>query len=188
MGHLLGVSPAQAIAVVLATVGMYIVMVIALRALESGRFAGASGYDLAAVIVLGPIVGRAALGESPRLAGGVIAVGTLLALQTLTTWLRRRGSGVRALAPHPVLLMAGSRVLEERLRAHGVTRAELESRLRVAGVRSLDEVALVVLEPNRELSVLRRGESVHPEILRGVLGVEDVPPDLIAAGPQGPAA
>lgn len=187
MGHLLGVSSAQAIAVVLATVGMYIAMVIALRALESARCGGSWGYDLAALIVLGPIVGRAALGESPRLAGGVIAVATLLALQTLTTWLRRRGWRYRG-ARHPVLLMVGSRILDERLRAHGVTRAELGSRLRLAGVRSFEEVALVVLEPNRELSVLRRGEPTHPEILRGVLGVEQVPPDLIAPAPHGPTA
>lgn len=49
---------------------------------------------------------------------------------------------------------------------------ELRQQLRLAGIHRYDEVAAVILERTGAISVLRRGETIAPELLTGVRGHE----------------
>lgn len=60
------------------------------------------------------------------------------------------------------------------LAARGLSEPALWARLRTAGVRHRDEVRLVILEGNGSLTVVRRGESIDPELLVGVAGAESL--------------
>ncbi|GAB3167141.1 DUF421 domain-containing protein [Myceligenerans halotolerans] len=179
MTELLGISPLEAVAVVLATVGMYAALVVLVRLLGQRMLAGLSAFDLAAIIGIGSIMGRAALGEAPRLAGGILALATLAACQLVTS--RIRGWGARAITTRPVVLMAGPEIVERNLRRCRVAPHELAGRLRQAGIRNVDEVAIAVLEPSGTISVIRRGEPLSPLLLDGVDGAELVP-DTLRAG------
>ncbi|HLS63876.1 MAG TPA: YetF domain-containing protein, partial [Ruania sp.] len=79
----------------------------------------------------------------------------------------------------PVLLMAGSSVIEENMRHCHVVLSELQSRLRQAGVRHRGEVAAVVFEPSGAISVLRRGDGIDARLLEGVRGADQVPRELL---------
>src|SRR5690625_3147837 len=154
MRELLWISPTEALAVALATIGMYLAMLVFVRLLGPRVLSGLSGFDLVAVIAFGSIIGRASLGETPRLAGGIVALATLLVMQGLVGLVRRLRWGALAVTSDPVLLMAGSRVIEEHMRRCHVQPGELQSRLRVAGVRHPSEVAAVIFEPTGAVSVL----------------------------------
>src|SRR5690625_6480361 len=158
MRELLSISPTEALAVVLATIGMYLAMVVFVRLLGQRVLSGMSSFDLVAVIAFGSILGRAALGETPRFAAGVLALATLLTMQGLVGMIRRLGWGATAVTRRPVLLMAGDHVIDRHLRRCHVQPAELQSRLRQSGIRHRGEVAAVILEPSGTISVLRRGE------------------------------
>lgn len=179
MRDLLWITPLEALAVVLATTGMYVGLVVLVRVLGQRVLSGLSSFDLAAVIAFGSILGRASLGETPRLAGGLVALTTLVALQAIVGLARRRSWGARAVVNRPVLLMAGSRIVEAHMRRCHVLPVELQSRLRLAGVRHPSEVAAVVFEPSGAISVLRRGELIDPLLLSGVVGASLVSPDLL---------
>lgn len=179
MSHLLWISPLEALAVVIATAGMYVLMVLIVRLLGQRVLSTMSSVDMAAVIAFGSVLGRAALGETPLLGGGLVALSTLVLMQALAGQLRLANWGDRALNRHPVLLMTGGEIMEENLHRCHVLPTELQSRLRQAGIRSPDEVAAVIFEPTGAISVLRAGAKIDPRLLSGVVGGALVPADLV---------
>ncbi len=180
LSELLWLSPTEALAVAIATTGMYAALVLFVRLLGQRVLSGMSAFDLAAVIAFGSVIGRAALGESPVLGGGLVALATLIILQGLVGTLRHPRWGYRAVSPPPVLLMAGSQVIEEHMQRCHVLPQELQSRLRTAGIRHPSEVAAVTFESSGAISVLRRGTSIDPKLLSGVVGASLVPPELLS--------
>lgn len=175
----LGIAPTAALAVVCATVVLYLAFIVLIRLLGQRVLSSLSTFDLLVVIVLGAVIGRASLGYTPTLAAGLLCLVTLVILEGAIGQLRSRPAWGRWITSRPVLLMAGSRVLGEELSRSHVTEAELRSALRQAGVRNDAEVAAVILEPTGRMSVLRRGVTVDRSMLVGVRGAELMPPDLI---------
>lgn len=180
MRDLLWIGPTEALAVMIATTGMYLLLVLIVRVLGQRVLSGMSGFDIAAVVAFGSILGRAALGETPVLAGGLVALVTLVVLQGAAGQLRAWKWGASAITRRPVLLMAGNEVCTEHLRQCHVQPVELQSRLRLAGVRHPDEVAAVVFETSGAVSVLKRDRPIDPMLLSGVVGGSLVPEDLLA--------
>lgn len=185
MRELLWLTPLEALAVFIATTGMYLALVVFVRLLGQRVISGMSAFDLAAVIAFGSVIGRAALGESPVLGGGLVALVTLIVLQGLIGTLRHPRWGYRMVTVPPVLLMAGSTVIKEHMERCHVMPQELQARLRSAGIRHPREVAAVTFESSGGISVLRRGEPIDPLLLSGVIGASLVPADLLAhPGPE----
>lgn len=168
----LGITVTEAADVVLATVGMYVTLLVFVRLLGQRVLASMSGFDLVAVIAFGSVIGRAALGDTPRLASGVVALVTLIAIQAFLGLVRRTSFGHRLVTNRPVLLMAGSQILDDRLDRTHVSRSDLFTHLRQAGVRDTSEVAAVILESRGSVSVIRAGAPIAPELLEGVVGAE----------------
>ncbi len=183
--ELLWISPHEALAVVLGTVGMYLGMLLIVRVLGQRMLGALSSYDLVAIIAFGSILGRAALGEIPVLGGGLVALLTLISLQAVAGAAHLLPGGARIVSTPPVVLMADGQVLAGQLRRAHVSPDELRSRLRLAGIRAHDEVAVALLEPTGSISVLHRGAPIEPELLNGVVGAGLVPRHLLAEAPVG---
>lgn len=181
MWHDLSIRPTEALAVVLATAGMYCAFVILVRLLGQRTLARMSSSDLATAIALGAVIGRSALGYTPTLAAGLIALLTLFAMQALAGQLQRIPGALRLVASQPLLLMAGSEVVHENLAHAHLLEEALWAKLRGAGIRNRSEVACVILESTGNISVLRAGEAIDPSMLAGVRGVELLPPPLIGS-------
>nr|WP_269440184.1 YetF domain-containing protein [Arthrobacter sp. zg-Y769] len=96
----------------------------------------------------------------------------------LEGYLRRSKSGAY-LTSSPILLMAGSEVLDEGLRKARILEDELYFKLRQSGIRNLSEVAAAILEPTGDVSVLRRGQRIDPVLLRRVPNTSRIPRDLV---------
>ncbi|GAB3621548.1 DUF421 domain-containing protein [Glutamicibacter endophyticus] len=172
MDRLLGITWLEASAVALATVGMYVALILLVRLLGQRMLSSMSSYDLAAVIAFGGIIARAALGDSPRLGGGIVALVTLVGLQAVSGLLRRTRFGSSVIANRPVLLMAGPKIIEKHMSRCHVSHAELDSRLRLAGISHPSQVGAVVFEPSGALSVIRAGQPISLEIFDSVIGVD----------------
>jgi uncharacterized membrane protein YcaP (DUF421 family) len=116
----------------------------------------------------------------------VVALVTLFTVQALVGQVRRTRTGDRMVTNQALLLMAGDEVVDANLfRAH-IVRTELWSRLRLAGVRSRQEVACVILERNGSISVIRRGAPVEAELLADVRGGDLVPDELVTGRTRPP--
>lgn len=174
----LGINATGATAVVVATTVLYLFFIAALRFAGQRMRASASNVDVLVVIVVGAILGRATMGDTPTVTGGLIAVVTLFVLEGVIGRLTSRPRWDRMVNNRAVLLMAGPAVRPEALRRFHITGEHLRSHLRQAGIRSAAEVAAVVLEPTGTLSVLRRGTLIDAGLLAGVEGAEAIPEDL----------
>ena len=125
------------------------------------------------------VLGRAGLGPSPNLGGGLVALVTLVIMQAIIGRIRAEKWGARAMSTKPVLLMAGSEVCTDQLRRCHVQPSELQAKLRLSGIRHFDEVAAVIFETSGAVSVLKRGVAIDPRLLSGVVGGSLVPPELL---------
>lgn len=182
--HYIGITPPGALAVVLSTITIYFVFGGVLRLWGQRLYSSPRSLDLAIVTVLGAIVGRSTMGHVPTLSGGLIALGTLATLEVLFRNLRRlplphRNQQAQARA---VVLVVAGKMQTETMRSYGLTMPMLWSSLRLAGVSHLSQVALVVLEPSGQISVLRAGSPIHPRALVGVRGAHTVQEQLREAG------
>ena len=147
-------------------------LVIALTRLAGLRsLAKMSSFDFAATVAVGSTLAATLLGSSP-LVTGALGLAMLFGLQYVVATVRRRQLLRGVVDNEPMLLMAGSRVLEGQLRHARLSRAELFSQLRLAGVHRLEQVQAVVMETTGDISVLRAGEPIDAELLHGVRGVE----------------
>lgn len=186
--HHIGITPPAAVAVVLSTVTIYFVFGAVLRLWGQRLWSSPRSLDLAVVTVLGAIVGRSTMGHMPTLAGGLLALGTLALLELAFRGLRSlplptlRTKGSDPARGRAVVLAVAGKVRTEALKHYGLTLPVLWSSMRQAGVGHPSQAALVVLEPNGRISVLRVGQPIHPRALLGVRGAHTVQQQLKDAG------
>lgn len=167
----LGASWATLAAMVVSGLALYAAVILLTRLAGVRSLAKMSSFDFAATVAVGSTLAGTLVGSAALLTG-VLALALLFALQYLVAQLRWRNLLQGALDNSPLLLMAGPRVLEDNLRHARVSREELWSQLRLAGVHRLDQVHAVVMETTGDVSVLRTGEGLDPELLEGVRGAE----------------
>lgn len=165
-----GISGTRLGTAVLATVAVYVVVVLLTRLAGPRSLAKMSSFDFAATVAVGSTLSSTATGSIPLAAGAVVLV-VLFGLQALVGALRRRGALGGVVDNTPLLLMAGPVVLDDALRQARISRAELLGQLRSAGVQRFSKVYAVVLETTGELSVLQ-GDDADPALLEGVRGAE----------------
>jgi len=166
----LGLSWTEAATVVVSTIGIYLTFLVLIRIVGQRALATMSSFDFAAAVALGAVMGRVILGYTPTLLAGVIGLSTLFTLQAIFGIVRRNPRADTVLSNLPLMLMTGGRLLDENLRKAHIVENELREKLRLAGVRRYDDVALVILERTGAISVLRRGETIGPEIVADVRG------------------
>lgn len=172
MWHALGVSPADALVVAVASAGSYLVVFLLLRVLGIGLLRGSSPADLPLAVMLGAVAGRATLGYTPTLGAAVVALLVLLALHSGVRAISRGRAGRRLPATAPVLVLAEGAVLPEGLAAARISADEVNAKLRGAGVTGAEDVGVGVLETSGALSVYPRGAVLDRALLQGVRGAE----------------
>lgn len=177
--NLLSITWLQAGSIVLATVLMYLFLMVVLRTLGQRISANLSTYDMAAIVVVGAIAGRTTLGHTPTLAGGFVALVTLFVMRALFALLQLSPRGDSLINNPPIVVMAGNTVFEDVLSRAHISTDQLWMALRLAGVRNDDEIATVILEPNGQFSVLKRGVPVDPRLLEQVDGAGRIDASLI---------
>src|SRR5262249_11106363 len=139
-GDYLYLSSSPALAVVVTTALMYLLLVWVLHAWGPRLLANPSSHTTATMVVLGAIVGRASLGLDPDLEAGVLALVTVLVVMVLLGRLRPR------LRDRAEVIVLDGVIQDATLRRLGLTEGDLWSRLRQAGRGSLDGLALALLE------------------------------------------
>lgn len=174
----LGITPLDALWVVISAFGIYLAFFLLIRGFGQRALASWTTLDKAIVIALGSVVGRVILGYTPTLAAGIIGLLTMFAMLRLEALLRRTKRGVY-LSSKPILLMAGQEILADNLKKARIQNDELYFKLRQAGVCSFAEIAVVLLEPTGDVSVLRRGVPVDRELLRRVVDRDRIPNEFL---------
>jgi len=156
--------------VILVSVAAYAALILVLRLAGKRSLAKLNAFDLVVTVALGSTLATVLLTRDVALAEGALAFAMLAGLQWAVAlasvrwrWLRR------LMRAEPRLLAEDGAYREAAMREERVTRGEMDAAIRSGGIGRIEEVAVVVLETNGSLSVIRKDcAPCAPSALRSV--------------------
>ncbi len=156
--------------------GLYLSLLLLTRLTGLRSFAKMSSFDFAITVAFGSLLATVIVSRQPPLLQGVAALVVLFVIQYTVSRLRLRSSALAALVDNkPLLLMVGSEILDDNLKEGRMTRADLNSKLRLAGISHRDQVLAVVMETTGDVSVIKgaMGETqLDMDLFEGVRDAE----------------
>ena len=116
-------------------------------------------FDFVLLLLLSNAVQNAMTGPSTSLTGGLVAAGTLFALNVVIAGIVRRSKKAEHLIEGtPTLLIQRGQILTQNLAREGMTRDDLTRALREHGVQTVEDVHSATLEVDGTVSVCRVDE------------------------------
>lgn len=166
MADWLGAPLQVLVRVALTTALFYVWIFILLRLAGRRTLAQFSAFDFVVTIAIGSLLASTVLSPDPSLAQGAVALLVLVALQMLIGWIRQHSGRARWALDFPPeeIGREGELSLSSNPLGAQLTQDEVRSLLREKGVFDVDEVEVVILEPNGKISVRRR--SAPPNVVR----------------------
>lgn len=133
-----------------------------------------NAFDAVVTIALGSTFATALLSKGTSLVEGVFALGLLVFLQFIITWLSVRVPAVQKLIKaEPTLLLARGRFLDHALKSQRVTESEVRAAVRANGNATLEDVYAVVLETDGTFSVIKHPEGNSDSALSDVINFKE---------------
>lgn len=157
--------------VVLSTAAIYITAIVSLRVAGRRTVSQMSAFDFVVTIAIGSLVAMAALSPQTNYVHGAAALLSLIALQQVFAVVRTRFEKTRRFldfSPQRIFSNGHLNLRKSPLTAQ-LTEWELHSKLRRHGVKSLDDVAIVVLEDDGSISILKKdADGSEPPLWREI--------------------
>lgn len=151
----------------------YSALLLFLRVSGNRTLSKLNAFDFVVTVALGSTLATILLNEDVSLAEGVLALGLLVGLQYVLTFVAVRAPAVdHLMKSEPTLLVHRGRLLPRAMRKARVVEGEVHSALRAHGVATIDQAYAVVLESDGSLSVLA-GEQNVAHVLSNVKSPRD---------------
>ena len=152
---------------------VYLFLVAGLRFAGKRELAQLNAFDLVVLLTLANTVQNAIIGSDNSLFGGLIGATTLLVFNyAVVRFVFAHPKVERLIEGDADMLMRGGRVLDDRLRAEGITVNELEGASRRQGFASLHDVDRAVLEANGGITFVakkpRPHEARHQDVMKQI--------------------
>ena len=142
--------------VIRATV-MFFALYLLVRVMGKRELAQMTPFELIVLVVLGDLIQQGVTHNDFSLTGAILAIATMgfwaLALSWVTFWSPKAET---ILDGEPRVIVRNGRIVQENLRRDRLTRAEILSEMRLAGIGRLSDVARAILEPQGKMSFIRR--------------------------------
>ncbi|HVC38938.1 MAG TPA: YetF domain-containing protein [Candidatus Dormibacteraeota bacterium] len=143
---------------VLRCLTIYVVMVVGMRLFGKRELGQMTVFDLVLVLLVANAVQPAMTGPDNSLFGGLLIIGTLLALNWVVGQGRLRSRILRrVLQPTSTVLASGGRWHPGALSSQGLDQEDADEALREHGVADVSETSRVELEADGSISVVARG-------------------------------
>jgi uncharacterized membrane protein YcaP (DUF421 family) len=147
-----GVNPLELVA---RTTIVYVVFILVLRAFGKRELGQFTIFDLALLLLAANALQPAMTGPDTSVAGGLIILATIFALNWLTARLRERVPlARRLLESSPTVLARDGAWIDSAAREQDLDQEDLEAALREHGIGRIEDAQLVVLEADGSISVV----------------------------------
>jgi uncharacterized membrane protein YcaP (DUF421 family) len=154
---------------------MFAVMYLLLRLLGKRELGQMTPFELVTLVVLGDLMQQGVTQSDFSLVGASLAIATFAFWSVALSWLSYLfPRAERVLEGEALVLICNGELIQKNLRRDRITRSEIESEMRLAGIGSMKDVAWALLEPNGRMSFIR-----HPAKDAGTPAVKDDQPDLV---------
>ena len=156
----------------LATLGIYIGVIVLTRIFGKRSFSKMSSFDFAMTVAVGSIIASTILIDSVQLIKGFVGLSFVYIFQLSAAVLRRFDWFQKIIDNTPLLLMDGDVILEKNMKRARVTEEDLKSKLREANVLHLSHIRAVVFETTGDISVLHtpsKDTKLEPFLIEDVM-------------------
>ncbi|MBW7946746.1 MAG: DUF421 domain-containing protein [Sphingomonadaceae bacterium] len=142
--------------IVLRASAVFVILYLLLRLLGKRELGQLTPFELLVMIVMGDLIQQGVTHNDFSLTGALLAVATFGFLALLLSWITYLFPAMeRLLDGKPRVVVRGGTIIADNLRRDRVTRAELESEMRLAGIASLRDVAWAIIEPQGKISFIK---------------------------------
>lgn len=143
--------------IALRATAIFAFLFVLLRLLGKRELGQMTPFELVVVVVLGDFVQQAVTQADTSITAAVIAVSTFAFWALVLSWGTYLSPQLEALLDgRPRVLVRNGEILHESLRRDRMTRGEVESEMRIAGIASIRDVAWAILEPQGKISFIAR--------------------------------
>lgn len=148
--------------VIFTAAGIYASVILFTRLAGLRSFSKMSSFDFAMTVAVGSLIASTILNKNPPLLQAVVALATLYIFQIMVAKLRGTFPIMSKLVDNqPILLMNGTKILDDNLKKAKVTHDDLRAKLREANVTQMSQVKAVVMETTGDISVLHNDDPGH---------------------------
>jgi uncharacterized membrane protein YcaP (DUF421 family) len=159
---------------ILRPVMIYIVLMLIFRVASKRELAQATLFDFLIILLISNVVQNAMIGDDNSVLGAIAGAVMLVVLSGFLNRVTASSHKIRVLMEgNPVLLVHNGKVIEPAMKQEFVTRYDLFSNIRKAGLIHLSDVGYAVLELDGTISIIRCEDKKHPP--------NCLPPEILAA-------
>ena len=150
--------------IMLRATAMFAFLYLLLRLLGKRELGQLTPFELVVLVVLGDLIQQGVTHNDFSVTGAILAVGTFAFWGLVLSWATYLSPRLeRLLDGTPRVLIRDGELIREGLRRDRMTRSEVESEMRIAGIASMKDVAWGILEPQGRISFIKRdGNSDGP--------------------------
>lgn len=153
---------------------IYLVLLLIFRIASKRELAQATLFDFLIILLISNVVQNAIIGEDNSVLGAIAGAVVLVLLSAFLNRITSISHKARVLLEgNPVLLVHDGKVFEESMRREAVSRNDLFSNIRKAGIVRLTDVGFALLELDGTISVIRREDKREP--------ADCLPPEILQA-------
>lgn len=149
--------------IVLRASAMFAVVYLLVRLLGKRELGQMTPFEFIVMVVIGNLIQQGVTQNDFSLTGATLAICTFAFWGLVMSWLSYLSPrAAKVLEGEPRVIIRHGELLQHSTRRDRLTRSEIESEMRLAGIASMDEVAWAVLEPNGKMSFIKRAEGAEP--------------------------
>lgn len=135
---------------------IFVALYVLVRLMGKRELGQMTPFELIVLVVIGDLIQQGVTQNDFSLTGAIIAISTIAFLALLMSWATYLWPWAeRMLEGEPRVLVRDGKILTGSLRRDRLTRSEIESEMRLAGIGRLDQVAWAILEARGKISFIR---------------------------------
>lgn len=145
--------------IVLRATAMFAIVFLLLRLLGKRELGQMTPFEVVTLVVIGDLIQQGVTHNDFSVTGAMLAIFTFAFWSVLLGRLAYRFPAMRRLLEdEPRVIIRDGEMLSGNLRRDRLSREEVESEMRLAGIASVKDVAWGILEPNGKISFIGRDE------------------------------
>lgn len=154
--------------IVLRATFMFAVLYVLLRVLGKRELSQMTPFELVLLVVMGDLIQQGVTHNDFSVTGAALAILTFAFWGLVLSWTTYLFPRTRPLLEgEPRIIVRDGELLPDNLRRDRISRAEVESEMRLAGIASMQRVAWAILEPQGKISFIRKDDAEPRQPERG---------------------
>lgn len=159
---------------------VYLALLILFRIASKRELAQATLFDFLIILLISNVVQNAMIGEDNSLLGAIAGAVMLVLISAFFNRVTANNHKARVLLEgSPVLLVHNGKIKMEAMRQESVSRNDLFSNIRKAGIANLTDVGLAILELDGTISIIPITNQKHP--------LNCLPPEILVSLGEDPS-